>query len=135
MIFTQSLDEIKFTQGLFLDLSKAFDTINHSILINKLQYYGIRGHALDWFKSYLTNRKQYTVYNDTHSTQKSVCCGVPQGSVLRPLLFIIYINVLSKCLKFMALILFADDSTLYLTGKDLAEIQKLVSDELKTLDR
>ncbi len=117
-----------------MGLSKAFDTINHSILINKLQYYGIRGHALDWFKSYLANRKQHTVYNDTHLTQKSVCCGVPHGSVLGPVLFIIYVNDLSKCLKFMALILF-DDSTLYLTGNGLTEIKKMVSDELKTLDR
>ena len=66
--------------------------INHTILIHKLQYNGIRGHALNWFTSYLTNRKQYTVYNDTHSAQKSVCCDVPQGSLLGTLPFIIYID-------------------------------------------
>ena len=75
-----------------LDLSKAFGTVDHSILINKLHYYGIRGIALDWFKSYLSDRKQFVTYNGTNSEMKCVTCGVPQGSILGPLLFTLYVN-------------------------------------------
>ena len=70
--------------------------MNHRILINKLQLYGIRGHILDWFRSYLQNRKQYIHINDTNSNLGSISCSVPQGSILGPLLFILYINDISN---------------------------------------
>ena len=106
------LDKDKVPISVFLDLSKAFDTLNHSILLHKLEHYGIKGIALQWFQSYLYNRKQFVDYNGTFSTMSSISTGVPQGSVLGPLLFIIYINdIKDACDKFHAII-FADDSNL-----------------------
>ena len=83
---------MKHTIGVYLDLSKAFDTIDHDILLHKLDYCGFRGIVLDWFRDYLSNRIQYVSYNDNKSDLKTIRCGVPQGSILGPLLFILYIN-------------------------------------------
>jgi hypothetical protein len=87
---TSAIDRREFTVGIFRDLSKAFDTVNHDILFNKLQHYGIRRLALDWIKSYFFNRLQYVQHNDTSSTYKIIKCGVPQGSILGPLVSSIY---------------------------------------------
>ena len=107
---SQSIDEREYSIGIFIDLSKAFDTINHDILFQKLEYYGIRGVALNWFKDYLTNRKQYVSYNNACSSLMDITCGVPQGSILGPLLFIIYVNDIVHCSSILYFILFADDS-------------------------
>jgi len=120
----------KFTLGLFLDLSKAFDTIDHGILLNKLQHYGIRGQPLDWFKSYLSNRKQYSQYNEVKSEIMQIDCGVPQGSVLGPLLFIIYMNDLPNVLQLCKSILFADDTTIAYTDNNLQSLFTIVNKEL-----
>ena len=104
------------TIGVMADLSKAFDTIDHDILLNKLGYYGIRGIAHDWFRSYLGNRQQY--FNDSKSYTKDLNCGVPQGSVLGPLLFLIYMNDMPNCLMTSHAIILADDTTLVVSSRD-----------------
>ena len=108
----QSLDKKKLPIALFLDFSKAFDTINHSILLNKLKHYGINGTALKWFSSYLTNRKQFVLYKGKMSKETTITTGVPQGSILGPLLFIIYINDIAKITNKFKFTIYADDTTL-----------------------
>ena len=96
----QYLDEGNLCISIFIDLTKAFDTVDHEILLQKLEHYGIRGHANDFFRTYLTNRQQYMVINDAKSSLGKIECGVPQGSVLGPLLFTIYIQKRSWSRKF-----------------------------------
>ena len=119
--------------SVFLDLSKAFDTIDHQILLHKLEFYGIRGTPLKWFKSYLTNRKQYVKYNNSDSLQQDITFGVPQGSILGLLLFIIYINDLPFCVNHCKTILFADDTTIYKTGKQVNNIYEDMNNDLQVL--
>ena len=109
----ESIDSGKFGCGIFIDLRKAFDTVNHDILYKKLEHYGVRGMLLEWFKSYLTDRKQYVFYNGESSDLKLISCGVPQGSVLGPLLFLIYINDLPNISTNLKFFLFADDTNIY----------------------
>ena len=125
-----SLDKGEMVIGIFLDFSKAFDTVDHEILLQKLFHYGVRGCALDWFRSYLCGRKQYVTYNNVSSNTKSINCGVPQGSILGPLLFLIYINDLSKVCTYTTPILFADDTNIFLNGLDIQQMQNTINKEL-----
>ena len=127
---TNALENGECVLGLFLDFSKAFDTVNHDILFLKLEHYGIRGSALDLFKHYLTNRSQYVVYNGLKSEKQRITCGVPQGSILGPLLFLIYINDLGDVSKNIFTLLFADDSNLFLSGKSPDLLIKEMNQEL-----
>ena len=110
--------------GVFIDLSKAFDTVNHEILINKLKHYGVRNRntSLNWFKSYLSSRKQFITYDHENTTIKNITCGVPQGSILGPLLFLLYVNHLYKASDLLNPIMFADDTNLFYSHSNIDTI-------------
>jgi len=127
---SEELDKKKFTLGIFIDLSKAFDTINHEILLGKLQQYGIRGTAQNWFKSYLSNRYQYVQLDDHISNKLLINCGVPQGSILGPLLFLIYINDITKVSDLFNIFMFADDTNLFASDSCLTNLTDKVNTEL-----
>ena len=130
---TKYLENGDFVIGVFLDFSKAFDTVDHSILLSKLFHYGVRGNALKWFDSYLKNRMQYVTYNGVSSSMKKAKCGVPKGSILGPILFLIYINDLAGICKNVFSIFFADDSNIFKNGKDLKNIQSVINTELEEI--
>ena len=115
---------------MFLDFAKAFDTINHNILLQKLNAYGVRGIAHDWFKLYLTDRKQMLKLGNIFSESKTIMCGVPQGNVLGPLLFLIYVNDMYISTNTLDSHLFADDTALYLSDKDINNLEEKINTEL-----
>ena len=132
---SMALENGEFTLGLFLDFSKAFDTINYEIMYMKLFHYGIRGCALDWFKSYLTNRKQYVYYNGVCSSSLPVICGVPQGSILGPLLFLIYVNDIAYVSDYLFTVMFADDTNALISHKSVIALEEICNNEIvKLLD-
>ena len=137
MAIIQSLDKVSIaveqnetTIGIFLDLSKAFDTIDHYILLYKLEHYGFRGIVLDWFKNYLSNRKQHVSFNSIESEQKDIVCGVPQGSILGPLLYIRYVNDNIDTSDVLDFILFADDTTILYSHSNIENQINLINEEL-----
>ena len=129
------LDENKTVIGLFLDFEKAFDTVNHEILLYKLNNYGIRGTTHEWFKNYLTNRKQFVSVDGVSSSLLDIQCGVPQGSILGPLLFLIYINDIHNSVPERNIKLFADDANIFLHSKTVEESVKLTQTCLANIQR
>ena len=126
-----SLDNNSFGCGIFIDFKKAFDTVSHDILLGKLEHYGIRGSSQTWFKSYLHDRKQFVSVNGHSSSICKISCGVPQGSVLGPLLFLIFMNDLPNSSKLLKFFLFADDTNIYFQADDHTRLIRTVNTELK----
>ena len=124
-------NEKKIALGVYVDLSKAFDSIDHSILLYKLAKYGIRGVAHKWFGSYLQNRKQCVQYKNTTSNLMPVSIGVPQGSILGPLLFLVFVNDLINVSKTLSMILYADDTNIFLSDTNLDNLICKANNELK----
>lgn len=129
----KNLDDGNYLFSLYVDLSKAFDTVNFDILLQKLEYYGIRGSELDWFTSYISSRKQTVEIDKKTSESLETVCGVPQGSNLGPLLFLLYINDLPNSSGILKYRLFADDTKIYIASKSLYEIQDLIDSEFPKL--
>jgi hypothetical protein len=129
----KALDTGHYVGGVFIDLQKAFDTVDHTILISKLEHYGVRGVACHWFQSYLSNRKQFVSINGYKSNNKHIVCGVPQGSVLGPLLFLIYVNDLNNSVRFSSVHLFADDTNILHINKSYHSLCKNINLDLKGL--
>ena len=118
-------------RGVFLDLQKDFDTVNHSILLKKLYHYGIGGVAINWFCLFLSDRMQLTSINKTQSDKREMKYGVPQGSVPGPLLFISFINDLDKVVEFSTVHHFTDDTNMLLIEKSLKKMNRYINRDLK----
>ena len=127
---TSSFEKGEYTLGVFIDLPKAFHTVDHQILIKKLQYYGIDGTALEWFKSYLSNRKQYIFSQEIFESCHDIICSVPRGSIFGPLLFRIYVNDLFKASNPL---MFADDTNLSLSHKNIDTLFDIMNVELENV--
>ena len=124
------MDKVLLTGGIFLDLNKAFDLIEHTILKVKLKSIGIRGCAFNWFEDYLLGRTQTVCINGSNSEEMSIRRGVQQGSVLGPLLFLIFINDLPNSTKHCKIVLYADDTAIFFAHKDVHTIQSTLQQDL-----
>ena len=124
-----------FDCGVFINLQKALDTVNNSILFKKLEHHGIRGTALNWFTSYLSYRSQYVSVNGHTSDNLKITCGVPQASVAGPLLFSIFINDLPNVSKLLTFYLFVDDTNIYFKSNNITHLQKIMNRELKNIKK
>ena len=129
----EAFDKNQHTISVFLDLTKAFDCVDHEILLHKLNHYGIEGNSLNWIKSYLYDRRQFVYLNGKKSTERYINIGVPQGSILGPILFLVYINDLNQAVLSGDISLFADDANYYKSGNDCFQLINIVNYNLKQL--
>ena len=129
------IDKGLLTGMIFIDLKKAFDTVDHEILCKKLAHYGVLGRELSWFKSYLANRRQYCRVNGVDSNMENIEVGVPQGSCLGPLLLLVYINNLPCIIKNSKVSMYADDTSLSHFSKNISQLNWAINEDLGKLDR
>ena len=127
------VDQGDYAVSIFLDLSKAFDTVNHSILLSKLSSYSIQNPNINWFKSYLNKRKQRVFVNGVITDTMPISSGVPQGSILGPLLFLIYINDFTQSSDLFSISLFADDTSLTASANNIDELLLKINEELSNI--
>lgn len=130
---TNAIDKKHYLVSIFVDLQKAFDTLDHKILLHKLYKYGIRGVAHQWVTSYLKNRSQFVEIDNIKSKNCNITCGVPQGSVLGPILFLLYVNDIVSVSQLLRCILFADDTTLFYSGKNIKDVLQIVENEFQKI--
>ena len=127
----KNIEEKRITVSLFLDLRKAFDSINHSILLSKIGKYGITQNELAWFTSYITDRKQYCYLGGKNSKKQKVTCGIPQGSCLGPLLFILYTNDFENSLSTFYPNMYADDTSISASSENPVQLIEYLKRELE----
>jgi hypothetical protein len=125
-----AVDKYGFSAGIFIDLSKAFDALNNVILLKKLNHFDIRGIAPDWFKSYLNSGKQCVTLNCVKSSLRLIAHGVPQGSILGPLLCILHIGDIVNCSDLILFMLLSDDTNLFYSREDISTLKNVVNPEL-----
>ena len=130
-----ALDNNKFLCGIFIDLEKASDTVDHNILLSKLNYYGIRGISNSWFKSYLSNQSQFVSINGFNSNHQNIECGEPQGSVLGPLFFLIFINDLNFAIRNSSTFHFLDYTCFLNIKSTIKEINKYMNEDRRALSK
>ena len=130
---SNSIDSKQHCAGVFIDLKKAFDTVNHKLLVEKLSFYGVRGVANAWLENYLMNRKQYVVVDNQASSMQFIKCGVPQCSVLGPVLFLLFINDICNMSNLVKFVLFADDTNIFCSNENIEVLQDTLNRELAQL--
>ena len=128
-----NFDKGLYTGVIFIDLKKVFDTVDHDILIAKLYHYGVAGRELDWFKSYMSNPKQYCKVNGHASKQQDIKCGVPQSSCLSPLLFLIYVNDLPFALDRTSATMYADDTSISYSSRSVTDLTQVINTDLDSI--
>ena len=129
-----SVENKRYSIGIFIDLKKAFATLDHQLLIEKLKFYDIRRIASQWLNSYLKNRKQFVLYNNVESDMGWVRCGVPQGSLLGPSLFLLYRNDLCSVSKLLQIVLFADDTSIFYEDADKSSLEHTLNIEINKIN-
>ena len=127
------INDGKMVGAVFIDLSKAFDTMSHAKLLQKLKSYGLGGIELSWFGDYLFNRSQTVSLDGELSGEGKVFCGVPQGSIIGPLLFLLFYNDFPSCLKHSKCVIYADDTVIYVPGKDMFVIESRLSADMERI--